>query len=201
VKANHIERTGEIFVREIRHGLPSLSEERSHPNQWYNRAADLRASAGAAWYVMENDDAQKIAKSLGFGDGYSMGVACRPVYHMLCGLALEVIMKAVLRQKDVAVPEIHDLNDLASRIGLERNPHERALLKFYTSSIVWAGRCPTPRNCTDEGLRKFFGEASAVLQRPGPRLGNLKVLTASGATDWEHFHALWLRIAGQFEFQ
>lgn len=191
----------EILDADFEFSLPSLSEERAHPNHWYNRAADLRAAAGAAWYAMENDGQKRIANSLGLGDHYDMSVACWPVYHMLCGLALEVIIKAVMRQKGIVVPEIHDLNDLASRIGFERIAHERALLKFYTSSIIWAGRYPIPKNCSDKALRKFYDEAEAVLRKPGRKLGTLRLSVASGATDWEHFHALWLRIAGNFEFR
>jgi hypothetical protein len=52
-----------------------------------------------------------IATSLGLPPGFSMQVACMPVYYMLCGLSLEVVMKAVLVQR--GVPEkkyaTHDL--------------------------------------------------------------------------------------------
>lgn len=180
--------------------MQNLSEERSHPNHWYNRAADLRATAGAAWYAIRGDQEHGIAASLGFSPGYSMDVACRPVYHMLSGLALEVIIKAVMKQRGSKIPEHHDLNNLASQIGFARTPHERRLLKFYTSSVIWAGRYPTPRNCSDEQLVRFFDEAGEVLTKPGKNLGTLRLRVASGATDWEHFHALWLRIASEFEF-
>ncbi|VBS37530.1 Uncharacterised protein [Burkholderia pseudomallei] len=90
---------------------PTLTEERSHPNHWFNRGADLHASAGALWYAMENDVRQEIAQGLGFSSGYSMGVACYPVYHMMCGLALEVIMKAVLVQRGLPFPKTHSLAD------------------------------------------------------------------------------------------
>lgn len=180
-------------------GLPTLTEERSHPNHWYNRAADLRAAAGSAWYAMQNDSA--AASSLGLPTGYSMGVACWPVYHMLCGLALEVLFKAVMAQRNMKIPEIHDLNNLASMLSLKRSEEERGLLKYYTSSVVWAGRYPIPRNCSDERLKNFYRESADVLMKPVKKLGSLVLRTSSGATDWENFHALWKRIANEFVFQ
>ena len=181
--------------------LPSLTEARSHPNHWYNRAADLRAAAGAAWYAMENDRQDGIAEALGLPSGYSMSVACWPVYHMLCGLALEVIFKAVMAQRGMKVPEIHDLNNLAGQLGLKRTPKERDLLKFYSSSIAWAGRYPIPKNCSDERLQGFYDEANTVLRKPLRKMGTLMLTIGSGATDWEHFHPLWLRFASEFEFK
>ena len=44
---------------------------------------------------MKNDKNMEIGASLGFDSSFSLGVACRPVYHMLCGLALEVGAKSV----------------------------------------------------------------------------------------------------------
>ncbi len=124
---------------------PTLVEDRNHPNHWLNRAADLKASAGALWHAMGSHDAA-IAQELGYGAGYSMSVACWPVYHMLCGLSLELIMKAVLVQR--ATPqkqvEIHVLNRLHSLLGFDLDDERKQLLDFYEASVVWAGRYPTP---------------------------------------------------------
>lgn len=178
----------------------SLTEEKSHPNHWYNRAADLHASAGSIWYGMHFDREQNIAKSLGLGDGFSLSIACQPVYHMLCGLSLEVILKAILAQRNQNIPEIHDLNDLAARVGIKRSPQEKNLLKYYTSAVVWAGRYPTPKNCSDQSLLNFYDDARKALFKPGKKLGNLQFLTHNDATDWENFHVLWLRISSEFKF-
>ena len=72
-------------IEERSKNRPTLAEERNHPSHWYNRASDLHASAGALWYVMKLKDTE-VVESLGLSAGFSMGVACRPVYHMLCGL-------------------------------------------------------------------------------------------------------------------
>src|SRR5471032_2703704 len=131
---------------------PTLTEDRSHPNHWYNRAADLRASAGAIWY--SNLDA--VSEELGFGSGHDMGIACWNVYHMLCGLALEVIIKAVLVQRGVKGYETHEFSKLCKLLGVTTTPDEARLLAFYADAIFWIGRYPTPRNATDEKLRTSY---------------------------------------------
>lgn len=76
----------------------SLTEMKNHPNHWFNRSSDLHASAGAVWHSM-GAKSKEIAQELGLSSGFDMGLACYHVYHMLCGLALEVMMKAVLMHR------------------------------------------------------------------------------------------------------
>jgi len=92
-----------------------LTAQKSHPNHWFNRAADLRSTAGAAWWAMCHGDAA-MNEALGLPRGNDMTVACYHVYHMLCGLALELILKALLSRKQ-AVPPSHDLVYLAKLAG------------------------------------------------------------------------------------
>jgi len=135
---------------------PTLTEERNHPNHWFNRGADLHASAGALWYAMENDSEERIAEKLGFSKGFSMGVASYPVYHMLCGLALEVILKAILVQRGLPFPKTHSLRKLVGQIGLSKTNDELTMFDFYEHSVLWAGRYPVPLNCTDDKLRNYW---------------------------------------------
>ncbi|CAJ9444629.1 Uncharacterised protein [Burkholderia pseudomallei] len=180
---------------------PTLTEERSHPNHWFNRGADLHASAGALWYAMENDVRQEIAQGLGFSSGYSMGVACYPVYHMMCGLALEVIMKAVLVQRGLPFPKTHSLGRLALTLGLTKTKDELAVLNFYEQSVLWAGRYPVPLNCTDDKLKEYWSLAGDVLTSPVKLSENsrVKMRTHNGATKWEKFSPMWLEIAAMFK--
>ncbi len=172
---------------------PTLVEDRSHRNHWLNRANDLHASAGAIWLSMRSDNPKEVTDKLGLGDGFSMSTACFPVYHMLCGLALEVVMKAVLVSRGEQAPEIHDLNDLANLIGMKRNVNEKRILRFYQESVVWAGRYPIPRKANDQMLRQYWDLANKVLTKPKP-MGKETVLTfyvASGATSWDRFTGLY----------
>lgn len=171
-----------------------LTQDRSHPNHWHNRAADLHASAGAVWFAMRNDQKMQVGASLGFPSGFSLGVACRPVYHMLCGLALEVGAKSVLTSCGATIPTSHDLNSLMGLIGLTVSVKERALLKYYSASVVWAGRYPTPRDCTDLALLDFYNKAGDALTEPVKEIKGLKLRRGNGATNWEVFDDFWQRV-------
>ncbi|AZL70108.1 hypothetical protein [Pseudomonas oryziphila] len=173
---------------------PTLVEDRSHPNHWQNRASDLLASAGALWHAMGSQDAA-IAQALGYRSGYSMKVACWPVYHMLCGLSLELIMKAVLVQRATPQKEVetHVLHRLHRMLDLDLDEERKQILDFYEASVMWAGRYPTPRNPTDEKLLNYYDLASKVLTKPAPidSPGTLKFRVSSNTTDWDQFSSLW----------
>ncbi|WP_112192912.1 hypothetical protein [Pseudomonas sp. LG1E9] len=180
---------------------PSLTEMKSHPNHWFNRSSDLHASAGAVWYSMGNNNAL-IAQELGLGSSFDMGIACYHVYHMLCGLALEVMMKAVLIQRSVAPTDFktHSFEKLNRLLNLSVDEQERNLLKFYKGMLVWAARYPTPTDVTDEKLKSFYSLSDAVLTMDGPQLEGttLRFTVSSGATDWTVFSALWAKYANLF---
>lgn len=180
---------------------PTLTEERNHPNHWFNRAADLRASAGAIWYSMSDQNKEAVSKELGLGSGHDMGIACWHVYHMLCGLALEVIIKAVLVQRGIGGYETHKFSALHILLGVTPTPDEALLLAFYEDAIFWVGRYPTPKKATDDKLTTCYKRAESVLFSksnviPGT---SLEWVEPSGATDWPQFHALWLRYANMFD--
>jgi hypothetical protein len=180
---------------------PSITDERNHPNHWYNRSADLHASAGALWYAMYQGNG--VAESLGLGAGYSMGIACRPVYHMMCGLALEVIMKAVLVQRGIDFGKTHNLDRLVELLELQKSLEEIRLLKFYEQAINWSGRYPIPNRCTDGKLKEFWSLAADVLTSPvdlGREYG-LKVYRANDADNWASFTSLWNEYASLFHHQ
>ncbi|WP_258381616.1 HEPN domain-containing protein [Pseudomonas syringae] len=93
-----------------RHQRPTLVDDKSHQNHWRNRANDLHASAGAIWLSMSNGRGHDAARELGLGEGFDMHLACSHVYHMLCGLSLEVAMKAALVSQGITPPEHHVLS-------------------------------------------------------------------------------------------
>jgi hypothetical protein len=180
---------------------PALAEERNHPNHWYNRASDLHASAGALWYVMKLKDTD-VAEPLGLSSDFSMGGACRPVYHMLCGLSLELILKAVIVKKGTKPPQNHYLNKLVSDLGIKKTPHEANLLRFYEESILWTGKYPLPKRCGDDDLNKYWALAGDVLTVPVSPLPTenriLQFRESSGATDWGKYELLWLKYSSIF---
>jgi len=183
-------------------GRPSLTEMNSHPNHWFNRSSDLHASAGAVWHSM-GDNRTLIAEELGLGSSFDMGIACYHVYHMLCGLALEVMMKAVLIQRRVQPKDFktHSFEKLNRLLRVSIGEQERNLLKFYEGMLVWAARYPTPTDASDEKLESFYSLANSVLTMDGPPLEGttLRFTVNSGATDWAEFSALWAKYANLFD--
>lgn len=178
---------------------PTLTQRKNHPNHWFNRASDLRASAHVLWLVMES---KPVQKDLGYGGGFSVSIACYPVYQMLCGLALELVMKAVLTQKKIPLKKTHDLNSLANDLGLPINDKMKNLLKYYKHYIEWSGRYPVPLSGKDEDLTSFFALASSVTMTRAPSVegSKLKVYRSNGATNWENFDAIWCSVAEMFKF-
>lgn len=184
-----------------RKARPTLLEERGHPNHWFNRASDLRASAGALWLAMHNDADDGGVECLRLGPSFSMSVACNPVYHMLCGLALELVMKARLAQmgKSQSQMETHSFTRLLELLDVHPYPAERKLLSFYENCLVWAGRYPLPRNPSETKLKQFWDAADDVLTEPVPGIRGIQVRRGNGATSWQNFHTLWQKYAALFE--
>ncbi len=180
---------------------PTLTEDRSHPNHWRNRSADLKASAGAIWYAIKNDKA--VADELGYTFGFSMGVACQPVYHMLCGLSLELIMKAVLVQRQEEKNyKHHHLGELHTMLGLPTEKRRMKLLDFYEEALVWSGRYPIPMKPTDQKLESYYKLEVDVLTTATPIVPGsfIHVSRGSGATDWEPFCELYEEYAALFRY-
>lgn len=195
--------TDEIEGYEDHYERPSLVEDRNHRNHWLNRANDLHASAGAIWYSMLSENNQNVTESLGLGKGFSMSIACDPVYHMLCGLALELIMKAVLVSRGEPFPQKHELENLSSLVGMNSNEREKRILRFFQESVVWAGRYPIPRKANDQKLLQYWDLAHKVLDKPKAisKDSKLSIYVASGATEWDKFNALYMRYRDLFEHQ
>lgn len=179
----------------------SLVEDRSHENLWLHRANDLRASAGAVWLSMSDGRGKDSAKELGLREGFDMMHACFPVYHMLCGLSLEVVMKAALVSLRQKPPEHHDLNLLAHLLGVKRNPAQKKILNFYQQGIEWAGRYPIPKKATDENLADFYEMSNSVLFKGKTAVKGtaIKTYSRTGETDWERFDALYRSYSALFD--
>lgn len=194
-EANELEQYGTPAQR------MSLVEDRSHENLWLHRANDLHASAGAVWLSMADGRGKDSAKALGLREGFDMMLACFPVYHMLCGLSLEVVMKAALVSLRQKPPEHHDLNLLAHLLSVKRNPAQKKILNFYQHSVVWAGRYPVPKNATDDDLAEYYEMSNSVLFKGKTAVKGtiIKTYSRTGATDWERFDALYRNYSALFD--
>ncbi|HCL6751420.1 TPA: hypothetical protein ACNUZQ_002987 [Citrobacter braakii] len=174
-----------------------ITNDRKHPNHWFNQASNLRASAHVLWLTMQSNSLQK---EMGYDGGFSLKVACYPVYEMLCGLALELILKAVIVQKNKPVPNSHNLNHLASIADIKISKKIVGLLNFYTEVIVWSGRYPIPRNCDDEKLTNYWELVSNTLTEPVENVGTLQIRRGNGASDWDNFNEIFTLVMNDFKF-
>lgn len=82
-----------------------------------------------------------------------------PVYFLLIGYSFENLLKGKLFQLNPHLFKpaekmdgfnTHDLPNLATRVGFEVTPGERAWLKELTNYILWQGKYPIPLQYKDD---------------------------------------------------
>ena len=158
---------------------------------WLNKSSDLRAAAGAVWHCMKSDPSSAIPIALGLGKGFSMSVATRPVYEMLCGMALELAFKAVAVSKGKRPISTHNLLKLSEHAeGVPLTAKQKQLLEMLTESIYWQGRYPVPKEL--KSMDKYLDLARAAYLSP-IRIGKFKGFRSnrSDPLDWDRFQSLW----------
>ncbi len=169
--------------------LDSYSRREQVSTYWYNKSSDLRAAAGAVWASMYDVRSEKIVEELGLGKGFDMKIATFPVYMMLCGLALELIYKAInVAKGNKPDTNSHNLNTLALTSGLSIDKEQRGLLDILSESIIWAGRYPVPKK--RENLKHLSKLQTKHLFDKVP-FGKLHILKPNTALKWESFDRLW----------
>lgn len=165
------------------------------PIYWYNKSSDLRGSAGALWASMDKERSDNIVQELSLGTGYRMAAAVLPVYEMLCGMAIELICKAIIISKDIKPKkpkdfENHKLVLLAKLAGISVDKKSNLILQLLTESIIWGGRYPVPKDQSHmENRDKLFNELTKVDSNWG--CFN-RISLANDALSWESFNRIWL---------
>lgn len=165
---------------------------------WYNKSNDLRASAGALWFAMRDSD-NNIAEHLKLGSGFSMGIACYPVFPMLCGLSLEVLYKAICVRKDIKFKSTHNLIILAKDAQIDITDEESKFLKFFTESIIWNGKYPVPSDKQKHEYDKLT-ELHYDFLFDKIKIGSLDGYTPNGKLNWENFNNIWLKGSYNYHF-
>lgn len=157
---------------------------------WYNKASDLHGAAGLVWAGIEDDQASRTAVKLGLGKGFDFRVACWPVYLMLCGLALELLLKTAIVANEEEPTTTHKLDVLWEKVGLPLTAERRGLLNILTESIYWAGRYPVPtreadfERLADLQWQHLWSPASTSIE-------GLDIRSPNGSLDWPSFGTLW----------
>lgn len=147
---------------------------------------------------MSTDDviASKIVNDCGLGTGFSMTVATPPVFHMLCGMAMELVFKALTVERAEKVNEsTHDLLHHVASTGLSYTPAERELLKVLSHDIVWTGRYPTPKKESQMTDYKDLVRKTLFDRVP---MGTMTALRRNDALDWASFDCLWSKASHEY---
>lgn len=156
---------------------------------WYNKASDLRGSAGALWASMHDANAYPNAEKLGLGQGFSFTIACSPVYHMLCGMALELLLKAIHVERGAEPKATHNLVVLCQDAAITLTDAQTGLLRILSEAIVWEGRYPVPKQETRFHQLSDLWDKHLFDQIPFS--GTLKLRRPNNNLGWESFNQLW----------
>jgi hypothetical protein len=156
---------------------------------WYNKASDLRGSAGALWATMHDQNQSQVAEELGFWRGFSFSVACWPVYQMLCGMALELLLKALLVAQGTEPKTVHDLVALSKDAGLHLTEKQEALFEILSEAIIWEGRYPVPKQ--EPRYRRFAELQWKHLWDPIQTASSLNFRRPNDNLSWQSFDGLW----------
>lgn len=161
---------------------------------WFNKASDLMGSAAALWVCRDPDLSQRVAIEADLGAGFSMGAATPPVYRMLCGMAVELVLKAIVVESgDTVNMNGHDLVDPWQQVSLPLSDQERRLLSVLSHDVVWAGRYPTPKK--EVKFNEYLDTCDEALydREPIAPDSSLSVMEPNHALDWTGFQSLWQR--------
>lgn len=163
-----------------------FDRRRQEPAYWFNKSADMRASAGAIRYGMSHSDA--VTEWLDFPNGYSMSVASHDVFVMLCGLSMELMYKSILVSKAIKFEKVHKLNMLRKLAEVDVSELEEGILDIYTHAIYWVGKYPVPLKSDFNSEFMNLVDKHLFESVPGMSI-NLK--RGNGLMNWDTFEALW----------
>ena len=160
---------------------------------WYNKASDLRGSAGVLWAAMHDPKESQLAEDLGFWRGFSFSVACWPVYQMLCGMALELLLKALLVARGSEPKAVHDLLSLSRDAEIQLTDEQEGLFEILSEAISWEGRYPVPKH--EHRYRRLAELQWEHLWDPIETQGNLDFRQSNDKLSWASFNELWQMIS------
>lgn len=185
-----VARRGEHYIRTMK-TEDSYQRRREVSSCWFNKASDLHAASAAIWFSMEDEQSHLIVKKFRLGRGFRMDAAVRSVFCMTCGLALELLYKAIAVENKSFTPDKdthHRLVDLGKKAGVKLAADDEDLLEILSEYIYWEGKYPAPKpNQPTQRLHKLksrclFEEIS---------IGKLKIKKPNGRLSWDGFESLW----------
>jgi len=182
----------------------SADDGRAHPERvplyWFNKSTDLKSAAGAVWFCIQHSVEYDIPESLGLSAGYDMRVGTYRVYAMLCGMSLELLLKAITVASGREVRTVHDLRALAAHAGVELSDKDSGFLDLLTHCVVWFGRYPVAKRDHDAAVRELACLFDEHLMDKEHHTGGMYILRpkSDGPLDWDQYQGLWGRISARF---
>jgi len=171
--------------------MSTYEQRKQESVYWFSKASDLRGGAAVLWTSI-NSTSREITADLGLGSGFRMDVALPLVYRMLCGMSLELLLKAVIVAHRKEVKTIHLLGELAADAGVEYTPEQFELLQILTEAIVWDGRYPVPTEKQKFHWEKLKGlEEAQLFDKVAIGDTGLMVLRRNDDLDWDSYNELW----------
>ena len=156
-------------------------------------------SAAALWVCRDSELSQRVATEAALGSGFSLGIATPPVYRMLCGMAVELVLKAIVVESGGTVNmKGHDLVAPWQQASLPLSNDEKMLLVILSHDITWAGRYPTPKK---EGqFDEYLDTCDEALydREPIAAGSSLSISRPNHALDWAGFQSLWQRASSYY---
>ena len=109
---------------------------------------------------------------------------------MLCGLALELLLKAILIEQGKDFKLTHNLPQLSTESELILNKKEIALLQILSQYIYWDGKYPIPKNEKDYWNTKMLKEENLFTKTSAVDSG-LTFIRRNDELKWKSFNLLW----------
>jgi hypothetical protein len=162
---------------------------------WFNKASDLHGAAAAIWFSMDDTRSKEIVEELGLDPAYRMSAAVRSVYSMLCGMSLELLLKAIIVDEGSEPRSTHNLNHLLKDAGISLSTQEQDLLAILSGAIIWDGRYPVPK--TESHLTRLDSLKGEHLFDKEP-IGPLEALSPNEALGWGSYLGLWRSIVSHY---
>ncbi|MGC1695001.1 MAG: hypothetical protein WA743_06975 [Pseudolabrys sp.] len=165
-----------VDMKRIRESLGHTHEKQiANVSAWYSLAKSFHAAAS----VLNNN--QELIPS-----------DSRP-FAFNAAFSLELILKAILAQKGLPIPDGadgHNLRSLCVKAKVNISDKQMHTLELQTEEIIWAGRYPTPK--TEKRFDDFHDK---IIEKHIVRsaTGNVTSVIANRETfpTWENYLNIW----------
>ncbi|MGC4098761.1 MAG: hypothetical protein QM706_16735 [Nitrospira sp.] len=160
---------------------------------WHTKAWHLMGAAGALWACSNHDRSKEMVGELGLETEFNMSHALGAPYLTLCGLSLELLLKAIIVAKRGKPARSQNLGFLALSASVTLTEIQKGQLDLLSEYVTWAGRYPLSKN--REAFHRLPKLRFEQLLRDNNVTGvSLVELRAGSQLDWPHFHKLWRHI-------